>query len=480
MAATGHVKRILVVDDDVLMNDFLKEILTRRGYKVEQTYDGQSAISLIEAKPYDLVLTDKKMPDCGGLEVLEAAATGKHPTRAILMTAYGSMDEAADAMRLGAFDYIMKPFDADQIEDLIERALEESSRKEPRVEASPLIAGTSEKMREVYELMRVVAPTSSTVLVSGESGTGKELVAREIQRLSKRCDKPFVRLNCAALPDSLIESELFGHERGAFTGALQARIGRFEMADGGTLLLDEIGEIGVHMQAKILRVLQEKEFERIGSQRTRTADVRVIATTNKNLTREIECGRFREDLYYRLNVFPIALPPLRDRREDIPELVHHFIHKYRELCDSRIIGIEDDALAMLVGHHWPGNVRELENCIERALIVGDGPNITKRDLVPPAPVVRGDVTTLDAGTSVREMEKILVLKTLESVGWNRTMAAQKLGISTRTLRNKIKIYRAEDISAGTEKSSHQLDWEPQTVCTPRGCNHFGEDRLRHA
>jgi transcriptional regulator with PAS, ATPase and Fis domain len=303
-------------------------------------------------------------------------------------------------------------------------------------------------------------------LVTGETGTGKELVAREIQRLSKRCDRPFVRLNCAALPDSLIESELFGHEKGAFTGAMRARIGRFELADGGTILLDEIGEIGVHMQAKILRVLQEKEFERIGSQSTRTADVRVIATSNKNLAREIGCGRFREDLYYRLSVFPILLPPLRDRREDVPELVGHFIRKYRLLCNSRITGIQDEALAVLVEHYWPGNVRELENCIERALIVGSGPTIAKRDLFPPAPVVKGNVTTLDAGTSVREMEKILVLKTLESVGWNRTVAAGKLGISTRTLRNKMKIYKAEDISAEAEKSSQKSDWVAQPVCTP--------------
>jgi DNA-binding NtrC family response regulator len=466
MAATGQAKRILVVDDDVLMNDFLKEIFTRREYQVEQAFDGQTAARLLETKPYDLVLTDKKMPGGGGLEVLRAAASGRVQTRVILMTAYGSVEGAVDAMRLGAFDYIMKPFDADQIEEMVERALEASPKREPHIDNSPVIAGCSDRMREVFELMRVVAPTSSTVLICGETGTGKELVAREIQRLSKRRDKPFVRLNCAALPDGLIESELFGHEKGSFTGAVRTRMGRFELADGGTILLDEIGEIGVHLQAKILRVLQEKEFERVGSHHTRTADVRVIATTNKNLAQEIAGGRFREDLYYRLSVFPIVLPPLRERPEDIPELVEHFIRKYRPLCDSRIAGIEDDALGMLVGHSWPGNVRELENCIERAMIVGRGPNITRRELVPPAPVVRGDVTTLDAGTSVREMEKMLVLKTLESVGWNRTAAAKKLGISTRTLRNKIKLYRAEDIAAGTEKTSPEIDWEERLALTP--------------
>jgi DNA-binding NtrC family response regulator len=466
MAATVQAKRILVVDDDTLMNDFLKEILTRREYRVDQAYDGQTAIHLLEAKPFDLVLSDKKMPGGGGLEVLKAAVASKHPPRVILMTAYGSVEGAVDAMRLGAFDYIMKPFDADQIEDLVERALDAAPRKEPHIGVSPVIAGSSEKMRDVFELMRVVAPTSSTVLISGETGTGKELVAREIQRLSKRCDKPFVRLNCAALPDSLIESELFGHEKGSFTGAVRTRMGRFELADGGTILLDEIGEIGVHMQAKILRVLQEKEFERIGSHSTRRVDVRVITTTNKNLADEIARGCFREDLYYRLSVFPIGLPPLRDRREDVPDLVEHFICKYRPLCDSRITGIEQDAMSMLLEHDWPGNVRELENCIERALIVGRGPSITRRDLIPPAPVVRGDVKTLDAGTSVREMEKILVLKTLEAVGWNRTAAAKRLGISTRTLRNKIKIYKTEEIAADAEEMSGDLERDGQLVFAP--------------
>jgi DNA-binding NtrC family response regulator len=466
MTPAGEPKRILVVDDDALMNDFLKEILTRRGYRVEQVYDGRSAIGLLAARSFDLVLSDKRMPSGSGLEVLKAAQASAKPPKVILMTAYGSVEGAVDSMRLGAFDYIMKPFDADQIEDLVERALDSGPRRDLPAGTSPVIAGTSEKMREVFELMRVVAPTASTVLISGETGTGKELVAREIQRLSKRCEKPFVRLNCAALPDSLIESELFGHEKGAFTGAVRTRMGRFELADGGTILLDEIGEIGVHMQAKILRVLQEKEFERIGSHTTRRVDVRVITTTNKNLAEEIEQGRFREDLYYRLSVFPIGLPPLRERREDIPELVVHFIRKYRPLSDSRTSGIEPDALEMLLKHEWPGNVRELENCIERALIVGRGPNITRRDLIPPAPVVRGDVRTLDAGTSVREMEKILVLKTLEAVGWNRTAAAKRLGISTRTLRNKIRLYKTEDLAADAEEMSHELDRDGQLVLAP--------------
>jgi transcriptional regulator with PAS, ATPase and Fis domain len=291
------------------------------------------------------------------------------------------------------------------------------------------------------------------VIITGETGTGKELVAREIQRLSKRSDRPFVRLNCAALPDGLIESELFGHEKGAFTGAVKTRRGKFELADGGTILLDEIGEIGIHMQAKVLRVLQEKEFERIGAHETRTVDVRIITTTNKDLKAETEAGRFREDLYYRLNVFPIDLPPLRERKEDIPALTEHFVHTYRGLCNSRIRGIADDAMKVLMDHEWPGNVRELENCIERALIVGQGELISKEDIIPPASLARKGRLSLDPGTSLREMEKMLILKTLEATGWNRTVAARKLGVSTRTLRNKLKLYREEDISSDPEEMS---------------------------
>jgi DNA-binding NtrC family response regulator len=380
------------------------------------------------------------------------------------MTAYGSVEGAVESMRLGAFDYIMKPFDADQIEEVVERALSGVDGRQAPGHHDANIVGNSSPMNEVLELVRVVAPTSSTVLITGETGTGKELVAREIQRLSKRCDKPFVRLNCAALPDGLIESELFGHERGAFTGAVKTRRGKFELADGGTILLDEIGEIGIHMQAKVLRVLQEKEFERIGAHDTRTVDVRIITTTNKDLKAETGAGRFREDLYYRLNVFPIALPPLRDRKADIPLLIEHFIRSYRGPCNSRIRGISDDAMAVLMEHSWPGNVRELENCIERALIVGRGDIITRDEIVPPASLTRQGDLSLDPGTSLREMEKMLILKTLEATGWNRTAAADKLGVSTRTLRNKLKIYREEGVSSNGEETSASEARKEHKVC----------------
>jgi len=358
-----------------------------------------------------------------------------------------------ESMRIGAFDYVMKPFDANQVEEVVIRALSQGAERPVPTHRGVNIVGSSDPMRDVLELVGVVAPTSSTVIITGETGTGKELVAREIQRLSKRSDKAFVRLNCAALPDGLIESELFGHEKGAFTGAVKTRRGKFELADGGTILLDEIGEIGIHMQSKVLRVLQEKEFERIGAHDTRTVDVRIVTTTNKDLKAETDAGRFREDLYYRLNVFPIALPPLRERKDDIPILTEHFIQTYRGLCNSVVRGITDDAMAVLMDHDWPGNVRELENCIERALIVGTGEFITRDDIIPPASLARKGKLNLDPGTSLREMEKLLILKTLEATGWNRTVAARKLGVSTRTLRNKLKIYREEDISSDAEELS---------------------------
>jgi transcriptional regulator with PAS, ATPase and Fis domain len=331
---------------------------------------------------------------------------------------------------------------------------------------SPHIVCGSEKMQEVLELVEVVAPTASTVLITGETGTGKELIAREIQHLSKRNDRPFVRLNCAALPDGLIESELFGHERGAFTGALKKRMGKFELADGGTILLDEIGEIGIGTQAKVLRVLQEKEFDRVGSHQTQTVDTRIITTTNKNLLEEMRAGRFREDLYYRLSVFPIHLPALRERPEDIPPLIDHFLKTYGTLSSKRVEGVTDEVLEIMMKHSWPGNVRELENCMERALIVSSGPLVTRQDIIPPANLSGDILESLDPGTSLREMERILILKTLDAVGWNRTAAADKLGISTRTLRNKLKLYKEEEISPQAESLSVPAEPERQLVCTP--------------
>jgi DNA-binding NtrC family response regulator len=463
MNGSGRARRILVADDEQLMNDFVKEIFRRKGHTVDQAFDGESAIRMLDKTKYDLVIADKKMPGRDGIEVLKALMSKQPSTRFVMMTAYGTIDGAVEAMRLGAFDYIMKPFDAGQIETKAEQALRDFAGRRANLDGRMRIVGKSARMQEVLQLVDVVAPTDSTVIITGETGTGKELVAREIQRLSRRAEKPFIRLNCAALPDGLIESELFGHEKGAFTGAVRTRKGKFELADGGTILLDEVGEIGIQMQAKLLRVLQEKEYERIGAHETRQADVRTIVTTNKDLKAETEAGRFREDLYYRLNVFPINLPSLRERKEDVPLLADHFIRRYGTLCNSRITSLEDDALEILKKHNWPGNVRELENCIERALIISKGLKITAEEIIPPASLSRPGELSLDPGTSLREVEKMLVLKTLETVGWNRTLAAKKLGISTRTLRNKLKIYKGEEISPGAEETSHQAVFEADSV-----------------
>ncbi|MGQ9603175.1 MAG: sigma-54-dependent transcriptional regulator [bacterium] len=453
MARKVDEKKLLVVDDESLINDFLREIFVRKGFTVDQAFDGSAAIKMIQQHRYDVLIIDRKMPDISGIEVLKAQMAQDPSIPVIIMTAYGSIDGAVEAMKLGAFDYIIKPFDADQIEAVVHKALGKGDEKRPWETSQMRIIGKSPKILSVLEMIQIVAPTNSTVLITGETGTGKELVAREIQRLSKRSDKPFIRINCAALPEGLIESELFGHEKGAFTGAVRTRRGKFELADGGTILLDEIGEIAISTQAKILRVLQEKEFERIGSDHIRTVDVRAIATTNKNLAEQMSAGRFREDLFYRLNVFPIDLPPLRERKEDIPLLIEHFIQRYRPLCNSRVFGIEKDALDYLMEHNWPGNVRELENCIERAMIVCKGEMIQKNDIMPPTSFRSKDHLSLDPGISLREMEKIMVLKTLESIGWNRTKAAAKLGISTRTLRNKLKEYKLEESSQRWEENS---------------------------
>lgn len=465
MIQSNLTRRILVADDEKLMNDFIREILRRMGHMVDQAIDGDSAIAMLKANTYDLIVADKKMPGTDGLDILKAAMSMQPQARFIMMTAYGTVEGAVEAMRFGAFDYIMKPFDAHQIEIVVQRALRVPSVSRQTSSRSPHIICRSEKMLEVLELVEVVAPTASTVLLTGETGTGKELIAREIQRLSKRNDRPFVRLNCAALPDGLIESELFGHERGAFTGALKRRMGKFELADGGTILLDEIGEIGIGTQAKVLRVLQEKEFDRVGSHETQTVDTRIITTTNKNLLEEMRASRFREDLYYRLSVFPIHLPPLRERPEDIPSLVDHFLKTYGALSNKRVEGVTDEVLEIMTKHSWPGNVRELENCMERALIISSGPLITSQDIIPPASL-SGDISeSLDPGTSLRDMEKILILKTLDAVGWNRTAAADKLGISTRTLRNKLNLYKEEEISPQAESLSVPAEPERQLVCT---------------
>ncbi|MCH2660316.1 sigma-54 dependent transcriptional regulator, partial [bacterium] len=372
-------KHILVVDDDSYVRESTEEILRRKGYQVDTSANGKDALVLLDEADFDLILSDIKMPEMDGIELL-AAAKGKYPDiHVIMMTAFGSVDNAVEAMRKGAYDYIQKgSADPTEIELVVERALkyQDSQRENKRLRSELQdkysfnnMIGKAHNMEQVFDLIDTVADSRATVLVTGESGTGKELVARALHYNSSRRSAPFIRLNCAALPKDLMESELFGHEKGAFTGAIKQTRGRFEMADGGTLLLDEISEIDPALQAKLLRVLQEREFERIGSTQTIKVDVRIVATTNRDLQKEVEAGNFREDLYYRLNVIEMGLPPLRERKEDIPALVQNFVAKYNEENGKRVTGVADETLDALLAYDWPGNIRELENYTERAVVV---------------------------------------------------------------------------------------------------------------
>ncbi len=444
-------KKILVVDDDSLMKDFLKEALGRCDYSVDSASCGEEALGKIKDKDYDVILSDIRMPSMSGMELLKATKEYLPEAKVVMMTAYGTVENAVEAMKLGAFDYVMKPFSADEIELVLKRAVEYKRLiLENRLLRRELagkyrfenIVGKSPQMQEIFELVEGVADTKATVLITGESGTGKELIARAIHYNSSRRDGPFIRINCAALPHNLVESELFGHERGAFTGAVRKCRGRFELADGGTLLLDEVSEISPGLQAKLLRVLQEKEFERVGSGQTIQVDVRIICTSNRNLREQIEKGRFREDLFYRLNVIPIHIAPLRERKEDIPPLVEHFLGKYNLENNRSVQGISNKFYQMLMEYAWPGNVRELENCIERAVVTCKADVLAPRDF--PQEIAFGKAgfapEAIEVGCSIHEAEKKLILKTLEAKRGNRTKAAEMLGISTRTLRSKLQEY----------------------------------------
>ena len=458
-------KRVLVVDDEPLMRDFLVETLQRKKYLVESLGNGAQAIEKMKTEYFDLIISDIRMPEVTGMDLLKAVKVQSPETEMIMITAFGAIENAVEAMKLGAYDYITKPFSADEIEIIVEKALERQRlRDENRTLRSDntqlrnqlkdkycfsSIVGVSEVMRKVYDTIEMIAPSRATVLIQGESGTGKELVARAIHFNSPRQNRPFIKLNCAALPEGLMESEMFGHEKGAFTGAIRTTKGRFELADTGTLLLDEIGELPLTLQSKLLRVLQEKEFERVGNPSPLSVDVRVIATTNRDLKKEVEEGHFREDLFYRLNVVPIWLPPLRERREDIPLLVDHFLRKYCDENARKINGLDDEAMAMLMAQEWRGNVRELENRIERSVVLCRDELISVRHFqFDHAQVVSGSSFGVDgiaAGITLHEMEKRLILSTLAQENNNRTKASEVLGISVRTLRNKLNEYSGEGI-----------------------------------
>jgi len=451
--------RVLVVDDERRQRDILQMILEAEGYETTAAGNGRQALQAAEGAGFDVVLTDLKMPDLNGIELLSEILKLQPPPLVILMTAHGTIDSAVDAMRKGAFDYLTKPLEKDELLLVVRRAMERAHLvTENRMLHEQLrdrfrldnIVGAHGSMQDVFRIVHKVAASTSTVLIYGESGTGKELVARALHHESDRRGRPFYAVNVAALPESILEAELFGHEKGAFTGAEMRKIGLFEQASGSTLFLDEVGDLKRDLQVKLLRALQEREILRVGGTERIRIDVRIVAATNQDLERAVREGRFREDLYYRLNVIPIALPPLRERRTDISLLVDHFLAKY---AGTRRRGASEDALKTLMGYDWPGNVRELESVIERALLLGEGDLIVPADL--PASVRSGagttrratDIEIPDAGIDLEAVERSLILKALDKAGGNVTRAARLLGLSRRTLQ-----YRLEKIEGAPERA----------------------------
>lgn len=448
--------RILICDDDEVMRDPLAEWLREAGHEVVAAGDGPAALSrLTSGQKFDLLITDYKMPKMRGTELLIEVKRIKPELPVIMMTAHGTVETAVEAMKSGAFDFVQKPFNGDEINIIVARALEWSRlklenaalRTIAEVCAPKPLIGASEVMNEVRRKIELVAQSSTaTVLIRGESGTGKEVVARLIHSSSERKDRPMLAVNCAALSENLLESELFGHEKGAFTGADKMRRGRFELADGGTLLLDEISEIAPSLQAKLLRVLQENQFERVGSSMTQEIDVRVIATSNRDLEESVREGKFRQDLFYRLNVVPIDLPPLRQRAEDVPDLCRHFLHQIAKRENKAFRHIEPEALRALQKYNWPGNVRELQNIIERAHVLERDPGLIRGATVEPW-LVNKDIagTNVDhlAGKPLADIEKKVILSTLQQFRGHRIKTAQALGIGVRTLGMKLKKWREE-------------------------------------
>jgi two-component system, NtrC family, response regulator HydG len=442
--------RILVVDDEPTARHGLEKLLTQAGYAVDTAPDGASALVIASEHPPDVVITDLQMPVMDGMQLLGKIREQDGELPVIVATAFGDLTAAVTAMRMGAADFLTKPIDFDMLSVAIERALE---RRALRVEAENLrrqlrerdgeglqgLTGTSPAMQKVYRVVRQVAPSKATVLVTGESGTGKGELARAIHALSPRAKLPFVALHCAALPESLLESELFGHERGAFTGADKRRLGRFEQATGGTLFLDEIGDITALTQVKLLRVLQERAFERVGGNELVSVDVRVIAATNRDLAADVREGRFREDLYYRLNVVHVEMPALRLRGGDVLALAGHFLRRFAEENHKSIAGFTDAARTKILAHRWPGNVRELENALERAVVMADGAAIDAEDLPFATAVPTGGPVRIP-GSTMAEIERHAIEATLEATQGSTTRAAELLDISVRTIQYRLQEY----------------------------------------
>ena len=449
------MRKILVAEDERNLREGIAEAFRDAGHEVVEAADGEQALEEVRAQLFDLVITDYRMPGMDGLELVRRIRMVNDQVAVIMITAYGTVEGAVEAMRLGAYDYIQKPFQLEELELKAERALEHrrlltrlllADRRE-LVHSFDNIVGESPAMRRIFDIVRKVAPSNATVLILGETGTGKELIAEAIHRNSARKEGPFVKVNCAALPENLLESELFGHERGAFTGADRQRIGRFELANEGTLFLDEIGTMSLAIQAKVLRVLQEREFERLGGTRTIRSDVRLIAATNRDLEEAIEAGEFREDLYYRLNVVTIRMPPLRERKEDIIPLATTFLERFARDMKKPLRGFSPGALRVLTRYNWPGNIRELENTIERAVLMSDGEIIEPRDIAlggnrPEEQGRLGSILRLPPeGIPLEEIEKMAILEALRMNDWVQKDAARFLGISSRVMNYKIQKYR---------------------------------------
>jgi len=439
------LRKILVIDDEQNIRKMLIRVLSPEGFMVKEANNGLEALKIFQEENYSLVLLDLKMPGLNGIETLKKIRENDLNLPVIMMSAYGSIPEAVEAMKLGALDYLIKPFDIEELKIIIKRAIKQyeleveniyyREEEEKRFNFDEII-GKSNSINKVLEMVKSVASTPATVLITGESGTGKELIARAIHKNSLRKNSPFVVVNCVAFSPNLLESELFGHEKGSFTGAIARRIGRFEMANGGTIFLDEIGEMELTIQTKLLRVLQEREFERVGSSRTIKVDVRILSATNKDLKKEVEERKFREDLFYRLNVFNVDVPPLRERKEDIPLIVEHLIGKYNKILNKKVKKVSEKTMELLLDYNYPGNIRELENIIERSMIMAKDEVIDEKYFN-----FINKETYIEKKGTLKEAEKELIIKYLIQNKSNRTKTAEILGISRRSLQNKIKEYQ---------------------------------------
>ncbi len=443
--------RILIVDDEESTRELFAELLQRWGYEVDETADGHGALKIAAETHPDVIISDLVMPKLDGLALVRALREEQPDTPVVIITGKGTIDAAVEAVREGVFDFVEKPLDPARLKVILQRALEKKQtlhemqvlrRRLGQVDSGVGLVGNSPPMRRAMELMEKVAPSKASVVITGQSGTGKEMVARAIHQLSPRRDRPFIAINCSAIPATLIESEMFGHERGAFTGADQRRLGAWELADGGTLFLDEIGEIPIELQAKFLRVLEEERLRRLGGKSEIMVDVRVISATNRDLKEEIKAGRFREDLYFRLNVFHIGLAPLKERKDDIPVLVQHFIDRFGRDAGKKLQGVTPQAMKRLTDYAWPGNIRELRNTLERAVILC-GADVIDTEHLPSELASGGGESAylkLPYGLPLREIEKEYILATLTRLTNNKARTAQALGISEKTLYNKLYRY----------------------------------------